>query len=332
MECLLILSAQFVQAAPAELLPVTDEGRDVQQLLHRMQSAPQRVNFSGIFVYQQGSHVRTSRITHLLEGKNEVEKLEILDGPPREYLRHNDEIFCYLPEARTLLVENKVARDVFPAIFASNPAGLASYYLLKRGQMSRVAGHETQELVLEPRDNLRYGYRLSAEKSTGLVLKAQTMNEKNEVVEQITFTQIQIGNINKARLRPTFQNTSGWHVENSAVAETDAAGWMVNNIPPGFKRISAIKRTIVDFGSGTSKAAGELVAARDVTQLVYSDGVAALSVFIEPGSRSRTEGYMQQGATNIVGKRQGEFWLTIVGEIPVSAIRQVANSIEFKIK
>ena len=69
---------------------------------------------------------------------------------------------------------------------------------------------------------------------------------------------------------------------------------------------------------------------RELTQLVFSDGFAAISVFIEPGSRSKTEGSMQQGAMNITGKRQGDFWLTIVGEVPAASIKQVANSIEFK--
>jgi sigma-E factor negative regulatory protein RseB len=71
---------------------------------------------------------------------------------------------------------------------------------------------------------------------------------------------------------------------------------------------------------------------REVLQLVFSDGMAAISVFIEPGSQSRTEGSMQQGALNIIGKRQGDYWITIVGEVPPAAIRQVANSIEFKPK
>jgi sigma-E factor negative regulatory protein RseB len=69
---------------------------------------------------------------------------------------------------------------------------------------------------------------------------------------------------------------------------------------------------------------------REVSQIVFSDGLAAISVFIEPGTQSRTEGSLQQGAMNILGKRQGEFWLTIVGEVPSNAIRQVANSIEYK--
>jgi sigma-E factor negative regulatory protein RseB len=64
--------------------------------------------------------------------------------------------------------------------------------------------------------------------------------------------------------------------------------------------------------------------------MMFSDGLAAMSVFIEPYSEGRTEGSLQQGAMTIMGKRQGEYWLTVVGEVPVSAIRQVMNSIELK--
>ena len=332
LECLVILSSALTQAAHADNAAATEDSKEAQHLLHQMQYAAQRVNFSGIFVYQQGSQVRTSRITHLLDGKNEIEKLEILDGTPREYLRTNDEIICYMPEAHTLLIEKKIAHDVFPAIFAANPAELTQYYLIKRGQMQRVAGHETQEVVLEPKDNLRYGYRLSAERSTGLLLRAQTINEKNDVVEQISFTQLDIGNISRAQVRPTFQHTANWRVETSGATQVAALGWSVKNTPAGFKKIREMKRMIVDVAASTGEAPVSKNAAREVLQLVYSDGVAAISVFIEPESRSRTEGSMQQGALNIAGKRQGEFWLTIVGEVPAAAIRQVANSIEFKNK
>jgi sigma-E factor negative regulatory protein RseB len=69
-----------------------------------------------------------------------------------------------------------------------------------------------------------------------------------------------------------------------------------------------------------------------VEQMIFSDGLAAISVFVEPGSQSGTEGFLQQGATNIVGKRQGGYWLVVMGEVPPAAINSVANSIEFKTK
>ena len=82
----------------------------------------------------------------------------------------------------------------------------------------------------------------------------------------------------------------------------------------------------------SNAASSAQTARREVIQIVYSDGLAAISVFVEPGTQSRTEGSLQQGAMNIVGKRQGDFWLTIVGEVPLAAITQVASSIEFKSK
>jgi sigma-E factor negative regulatory protein RseB len=327
------LSSLIAFSAHAQNADSPADKREAQSWLKKIQSAAQKLNYSGTFVYQQGNQMRTSRITHLLEGRNEIEKLEILDGKPREYIRTNDEIVCYVPEAKTLLVEKRITHDIFPAILAANPSDLTESYDVLKGETGRVAGHESQAIVLEPKDSLRYGYKLWAEKSTGLLLRAQTLNEKNEVVEQIAFTQIAIGGIDRSRVKPSFSNTSGWRVENSVMSQTSLSGWTVKSIPPGFRKIREVKRMVTD--TAAPNPAASVVAPpqhREVSQMVFSDGLAAISVFIEPGTQSRTEGSMQQGALNIVGKRQGDFWLTIVGEVPAAAIKQVANSIEFKPK
>jgi sigma-E factor negative regulatory protein RseB len=315
--------------------PLADK-REAQSWLRKIQSAAQKLNYSGTFVYQQANMMRSSRITHVLDGKSEIEKLEILDGKPREYIRNNEEIVCYVPDDKTLLVEKRVTHDVFPAILAANSSDLTESYNVRKAEVGRVAGYESQVIILEPKDNLRYGYRLWAEKSSGLLLRAQTLGEKNEVVEQISFTQISIGNIDRTKVRPTFQNTSGWRIENSLMSQASFSGWVVKSIPPGFRKIREVKRMVSDAGAGNTVSSGNTHAnqpnQREVSQMVFSDGMAAISVFIEPGTYSRTEGSMQQGAMNIIGKRQGDFWLTIVGEVPAAAIRQVANSIEFKSK
>jgi sigma-E factor negative regulatory protein RseB len=109
------------------------------------------------------------------------------------------------------------------------------------------------------------------------------------------------------------------------MSQANLSGWTVKALPKGFRKVREVKRLVSDANAGAGQATQ-----REVSQIVFSDGLAAISVFIEPESQSRTEGSIQQGATNIVGKRQGDFWLTIVGEVPSAAIRQVANSIEFK--
>lgn len=325
---LLALSVKAENALPVKV----GSGQDAQALLKKIQFAAQRLNYSGTFVYQQSNQIRTSRITHILAGKNEIEKLEVLDGKPREYIRNNDDVACYVPEEKTVLVEKRVTRDVFPAILAANPTDLVDYYHVKMGETGRVAGHDCQAVILEPKDKLRYGYKLWADKATGLLLRAQTFDARNEVVEQISFTQIEMGNIDHHRVKPSFANTSGWHIENSIMSPVNLSGWSVTP-PPGFKKIQEVRRLISDTqNTGPSPAQHGVTIQREVSQIVFSDGLAAISVFIEPGFQNRTEGSMQQGAMNITGRRQGDYWLTVVGEVPGAAIRQVSNSIEFNSK
>ncbi len=311
----------------AQAVDAAADKREAQAWLKKIQAAAVRLSYSGTFVYQQDEQFRTSRITHVKSGKNEYEKLEVLDGKPREYIRTNDEIICYVPESKTLLVEKRVKQEVFPALPNANPARLADHYRLSKGSAGRVAGRLTQTILLEPLDKLRYGYRLWADHKTGLLLRAQTLDEKGEVVEQIAFTQIEIGKISRSRTRSSITNTQGWHIERAAMEPADLKGWSVKAMPPGFRKIREIKRRVTN---DTTHAGNQAQQSRELAQMVYSDGLAAISIFIEPGSASRTEGYMQQGAMNIAGKRQGDFWLTIVGEVPAVAIKQVANSIEYK--
>ncbi len=321
----LAFSAQAGNATPPA------DNREAMAWLKKIQSAAQKLSYSGTFVYQQGNQMRTSRITHVFNGNSELEKLEILDGKPREYVRNNEEVVCYVPEAKTMLVEKRVTHDVFPAILAANPGDLSAIYKVKKGSAGRVAGRDCETVVLDPRDKLRYGYKLWADKATGLLLKAQTLDDQHEIVEQISFAQISIGDIAPAKTKASFTDTSGWRVENAEMSSARPSGWTATWLPAGFHKVREVKRLVSDTASdnGTSTTAGGS-AQRMVRQLVFSDGLAAISVFIEPGSQSRTEGSVQQGATNIIGKRQGDYWITLVGEVPAAALRQVANSIEFK--
>ncbi|SDY15137.1 sigma E regulatory protein, MucB/RseB [Collimonas sp. OK242] len=327
----MMLSAQAEGIDGANAAANAADKQEAQTLLKKIQSAAQRLNYSGTFIYQQANQIRTSRITHVLDGRNEIEKLEILDGQPREYIRRNEDVTCYMPEIKTKIVERRVTQDGFPAILAGLPADLTDYYNVKMGETGRVAGFDCQAVLLEPRDNMRYGYKLWAEKKSGLLLRAQTLNGKNEIIEQISFTQIAIGNIDHNQLKPSFGNTSSWHAESSVINPSNLNEWTVTGMPPGFKKVRELKRMVADAPAAKS-APGAPAARREVSQLIFSDGLVAISIFIEPGSQSRTEGSLQQGALNIVGKRQGEYWLTIVGDVPPAAMRQVANSIELKNK
>lgn len=325
---LIALGSLLMLASQAQAHVGNTEGQEVQHWLHKIPLAAQNLNYSGTFVYQQGSRARTSRITHVVQGNNELEKLEVLDGRPREYVRKNEKVVYYAPDEKAMLVEQRVMQEGFPAILSRDADQLASYYLLRFGESVRVAGYDSQELVLEPRDKLRYGYRLWVEKSSGLLLRAQTVSG-NRILEQIEFIQLALGNISPQLVLPSYANVRGWRVEHTALQHVDVPGLNMGFMPPGFTQIAAVKRHLSRTAANTRGEGGKTATAREVVQFVYSDGLAAISIFIEPGIQSATEGFIQQGAATIIGKRLGDFRLTIVGEVPVAAVRQLAHSIEF---
>jgi sigma-E factor negative regulatory protein RseB len=199
------------------------------------------------------------------------------------------------------------------------------------GQSQRIAGYEAKAIVLKPKDRFRYGYKLWAERSTGLLLRTQTTNEKGEVLEQIAFTQLSIGDVAASQIAPSVTDTRGWRVENTPMNQISRSSWQVNSLPRGFKKVREMKRLLTDPGTSEVKS-GKPQAAyrREVSQMVFSDGLATVSVFVEPIGAKHAEGAMHQGAMNILSKRQDNFWLTIVGEVPSATILKIANSIEFR--
>ena len=292
--------------------------RDETQWLERVQSAPQRVSYTGIFVYQQGQSMQSSRVTHMVDGSDARERLEVLDGQPREILRHNGEVRCVLPESKTLLIERSEQRDAFPALIQTSANDVSANYLIKRMGVERVAGLECDIVELEPRDGLRYGYRLWTERATGLLLKAQMINDKGSVVEQTAFSEVHIGgNIDRSLLKARW-NTDGWKVEDASSSASTLPGWGVARAVSGFRKIREVRRTLAGHA--------------DAGQIVFSDGMAAISIFIEPlgADRSEPETVATQGAINMISRRYADHRLTVLGEAPMTSIRFFANAVEFK--
>jgi sigma-E factor negative regulatory protein RseB len=174
---------------------------------------------------------------------------------------------------------------------------------------------------------MRYGHRLWVDIHTGLLLKAAVI-DKGRVVEQFVFTQLKIGgSIDRELLRPKYSTKTGeWRTTNlvSSTVESGKLGWQVNNPPAGFKKVMEMKRTL----SGKSVP---------VSHIALSDGLVAVSVFIEPlekGSPPPIQGLVPSyGAINIHTRTVADSMVTTVGEVPPSAVIQIGNSvINYKIK
>jgi sigma-E factor negative regulatory protein RseB len=287
--------------------------------LRKIYQATHDLSYTGTFVYQQGNHSETSRITRLADAKGDTEKLEVLDGVPREIVRTNDAVRCYLPESRTVKVDRRSNRRGFPTLLQGEIGALADNYTVTKGDSGRVAGYACDAIVLTPRDSLRYGYRLCADATTGMLLKAVTIDDRGETVEQFTFTKLSIGSVSRDKVRPPA--TRKWHVEDAEVAPVnlEQAGWITDADLPGFRKVVEVTRT--------------LHKSRPVEQVVYSDGLAAISVFIEPlapGDKPVQTGLASVGAINIYTREVANHLVTVVGEAPAASVQRIAETVKYR--
>jgi sigma-E factor negative regulatory protein RseB len=289
-------------------------------VLRKIYHATEKLSFSGTFVYQQGERTETSRITRLAGPGGEIERVEVLDGMPREIIRTRDTVRCYLPESQTVKVERRTDTRAFPAMLPERVSDLAGSYTITRGEKARISGFDCEAVVLTPKDELRYGYKLWSDVKTGMLLKARIFNRKGETVEQFSFTQLAIGNVSRDQVRARLA-AQNWRVEDAAVAPADLgrSGWTMGAELPGFRKIIEVTRTL-----------GE---SRPASQMVYSDGIAAVSVFIEPlagRSAAVQPGPSSLGAFQIYTREVANHVVTVVGEAPPASVQRIAAGVEFR--
>jgi len=311
-------------AAPAH----GDQPADAVAWLEKMVTAAKKLNYTGTFTYQSGGESETSRITHIVGAAGEFERLEVLDGSPREVVRNNDEIRCYLPDDKLVIVEKRRQHKAFPALLPASVGYLDEHYQIHMGETARVAGLVSQLVVLEPKDTLRYGYQLWADIDSGLLLKARMVDEHHGTIEQFAFSQIQIdGLIDKSLLKSRFDEESKtWRIYDARAAQSFSAGgdWQFKNPLPGFKKSAGMKRRSRIQNGG------------EVTHFVFTDGLASISVFIEPlgeAQRARQKrATYSAGAINVYKRVTGKHLLTILGEVPMASLKHLGDGMELRRK
>ena len=316
---LLLIAALFNSIAAAD---TTSHDEEVG-LLRQMASAARQSNYSGTFVYKHGDQIETAKIWHLTDSSGVYERLETLDGPPLEIVRKNEEVICYRPYTKVAKVENWRATHRFPAVVSEQLAAIVSNYAVRKGNIERVAGLDCQVTVLKPRDRLRYGRVFCSDLKSGLPLRAKTLNEHGETIEMFAFTQVDIGSaIGHEQVDARYDaRAPGWKLERSALAigGDQKPRWMVVGQPAGFRKVLETMRTIQG---------------RQAAQLVFSDGLAAVSVFIEPGiagARAAQE-LAHKGPINAFTRTQPGYVITALGEAPAETVMLFGNSVTLRIK
>lgn len=296
-------------------------GDDAHEWLMKINQAARGLDYEGVFVYQHETQLEAMRIVHKVENGAARERLVSLNGAPREIIRNEREVTCYWPDKNSVMVEyRKADNKAFPAILPERLQDLDDYYAIHLGNTERITGRPAQRVIVRPVDQYRYGYHLWADKETGLLLKADLLDTQGKILEQFMFTQINIGTkIPASALQPGMTGKDMvWHREDEdRKTVSTRPGWMAAQLPRGFRLSAHIARQT-------------LMHKRPVEHLVYTDGLATVSVFVEKrgeGAKPFMLGPNHMGAVNALGLRVDDYQITTVGEVPAETIALIGGSV-----
>jgi sigma-E factor negative regulatory protein RseB len=264
---------------------------DAREWLEKMNHALQTRNYDGTFFHLSDGRVETMRIVHRVRGGHVTERLLSMDGSGREFVRTDGELTCYLPDQHTIMVETSQNRGPFLGSLPHFGADVSEFYDIEALPSSHLLGRAAHVIAVTPKDQYRFGYRLWLDEATAMPLKTQLCDSQGKVIEQILFARLDMPEtIADSELTPAV-STEGmrWvHQGPRDSASPALSAYRASQLPPGFRLTVAGAQTL---GEATVPA----------THLVYSDGLATVSVFVEPNAEAPTDPSDKSAATDKSG-------------------------------
>jgi sigma-E factor negative regulatory protein RseB len=291
---------------------------DAINWLNKMVDAVQMLNYEGTFVYLHDNQLETMSITHQYAAGLESEKLVSLNGEAREILRQGSQVTCVWPNSKSVIIELGKVTKSFPVSLPMDLQSLENVYRFQLGKEQRVANRTAQIVNIIPNDDLRFGFKLWLDKKTALPLKSIRLDEKGNTIEQILYTSLQVVDLietNKLEIKSMGQSYSWVINDDKTEARPVSTSWQVKNLPVGYM-LQQAKMEQVPYNDSL------------VEHLVYTDGLATVSVYIEPDSTvAASMGSSRMGALSAYGMPHGNYFVTVVGEVPEMTLKVIAKSL-----
>ena len=295
----------------------------------RIHDAAAHSNYVGTYVNSAGGSVISSRVAHFCDAhNNELERIDALDGEARGILRINDQVRTLWPRQRVAVIEPVDPRASFPSLVSGSEKRIPDFYELRPESSERIAGRDADRLLLKARDSERYDHVIWADRATGLLLRVD-VQVGGRTLESSGFSDVQIGvRPDPGAIYAELHRTDGYRVVKPLMEPTklETEGWTLQPrlVPPGFQTIGCVRRALPMPGADGGQAR--------VLQTIFSDGLTHVSLFIEPyqPQRHRSEGLTAIGATNTLTRREKDFWITVVGDVPPATLDQFVHALDRK--
>jgi sigma-E factor negative regulatory protein RseB len=304
-----------------------------REWLERMNHALTANDYEGIFQHWQDGKVENLRIIHRVKNGEVRERLVSLDGSGREFIRTGSELACYLPDKKTVLVEKRSEQNPLLGNFPTFDEASTQFYDIQEVKRTRFNRRNTRIIAVTPKDEFRYGYQLWIDESTAMPIRTKLCDSKGKVIEQVIFSDLTFNaRIPDTAFRPEVSTDGFQWLRNDspsnpmvAAATGAPALWNALKLPPGF----ALRARAAQVMPGSPDP---------VAHLVYSDGMASVSVFVEVETRTQSTGTNPSPAQTAASARVGSssaystfingHKVTAVGEVPPETVKSIADSVK----
>lgn len=302
---------------------VLASNKTAMEWIQSMSDAMRHLNYRGNFVYMHENQLESMSISHTRDESGEKERLLSLNGEAREVIRDDKNLTCVWPDSRKVVVDFSRKNTYSPLFIPDNIEKISQLYDLALVGEDRIAGQQTVVVRIKPKDQYRYGLKFWIDTENSLMLKSNLINESNEVVEQVMFTNLELLNddveLDVTTIAAIDDNYTlvRYHSGDDTGGLVRETAWRLESMPKGFWQESILKRRNSDSGEFFH-------------QMVYTDGLATLSIFIEKQAPQLLHGKTSMGAVNAFIRVMDDYSVTAIGEVPAVTVQTMAESIFYQ--
>ena len=306
------------------LLPMLAKADDktAMEWIQAMSDAMRHLNYRGHFVYLHDHQLESMLISHIKTEQGEKEQLLSLNGEAREIIRDDKNLICIWPNSRKVMVDFSRRHTYSPLLVPQNVEKISQLYDLELSGTDRIGGQQTVVVQIKPKDQYRYGLKLWINVENALLMKSHLINEHDKIVEQVMFTNLELlssaDQVEFSDLSNIDENyTLIRHSDSHSKQTAQQTAWRMNTMLAGFSQKSILKRL-------------DPASKQFIHQMVYTDGLATLSIFIEKQASQLKHGKSSMGAVNAFIRIMGDYSVTAIGEVPAVTVQSMAESVFYQ--
>ena len=281
-----------------------------------MAIAVETISYEGTVIRISDGRAEALKVVHTVSDGVVREKVVSQDGDGLEIIRNGNEVHSILPDRKSVLVDEWNDQSTLFSTLPSSDIRFGSEYDVAIVREDRVAGRKTVLIAIRPHDEYRFGHRIWLDLGTAFPLQAQLIDADGSALEQVTFADIVLDKeILASDLAPSnsTDNFKWYDQPRRKVKPVVSSAWVSDDLPAGYRIVSTHE---------------EQLPGRDevVTHILFSDGLANVSLFIGAHDGKEFAATSRVGASNSYSVLIDDYRVTAVGEVPATTVKRIANS------